>query len=365
MAVQLGFFDLEDRYAQLSKAGDPLEKLAGVVDFEPFRYRLVKALKRSDGAKGGRPPYDPVLMFKILILQALYGMSDEQAEFMIRDRLSFMRFLGQGPSDPVPDATTIWLFREQLTKAGAAEKLFARFDTLLADKGYLAMSGQILDASVIPAPRQKLDEDEKQAIKEGKGAAEIWPDKPAKAAQKDVDARWTLKRAKAKTDADTRDPGRKPGLEIAIPVFGYKSHIGIDRRHGVIRTWLVTDAAAHDGARLREGLIDRENTGSEVWADTAYRSQANEAYLTGIGKRSQIHRKKPPGKPMAKNTARANAAKSKIRRAVEHPFAHQKGIMGLVIRTIGKARAETKIGLANLAFNMRRLVWLEGRPAPG
>ncbi len=125
------------------------------------------------------------------------------------------------------------------------------------------------------------------------------------------------------------------------------------------------DAAAHDGARLREGLIDRENTSSEVWADTAYRSQANEAYLAGIGKRSRIHRKKPAGKPMAKNTARTNAAKSKIRRAVEHPFAHQKGIMGLVVRTIGTARAETKIGLANLAFNMRRLVWLEGRPAPG
>ena len=373
MAGQLGFFDLEDRYAQLSKAGDPLEKLAGVVDFEPFRYRLVKALKRSDGAKGGRPPYDSVLMFKILILQALYGMSDNQAEFMMRDRLSFMRFLGLGPSDPVPDATTtpdqvrdgVWLFREQLTKAGAVEKLFARFDALLAGKGYLAMSGQILDASVIPAPRQKLDEGEKQAIKEGKTAAEIWPDNPAKAAQKDVDARWTLKRAKAKSDADSRNPRRKPGPEIAIPAFGYKNHIGIDRRHGLIRTWLVTDAAAHDGARLREGLIDRENTSSEVWADTAYRSQANEDYLTSIGKKSRIHRKKPPGKPMARNTARANAKKSKIRRAVEHPFAHQKGFMGLVIRTIGKARAETKIGLANLAYNIRRLVWLEGRPAPG
>ena len=361
MAGQLGFFDLEDRYAQLSKAGDPLEKLSAVVDFEPFRYRLVKALKRSDGSKGGRPPYDPVLMFKILILQALYGLSDEQAEFQVRDRLSFMRFLGLGPGDPVPDATTIWLFREQLTKTGAVEKLFARFDTLLADKGYLAMSGQILDASVIPAPRQKLDDGEKQAIKEGKSAAEIWPDEPAKAAQKDVDARWTLKRAKARPDADPR----KPGPEIAIPVFGYKSHIGIDRRHGLIRTWLVTDAAAHDGPRLREGLIDRENTSSEVWADTAYRSQANEAYLASLGKRSRIHRRKPPGKPMARNTSRANAAKSKIRRAVEHPFAHQKGIMGLVIRTVGKARAKTKIGLANLAFNMRRLVWLEGRPAPG
>jgi len=176
-----------------------------------------------------------------------------------------------------------------------------------------------------------------------------------------VEARWTLKRLKARPDAD----GRKAGPEIAIPVFGYKSHIGIDRRFGLIRTWLVTDAAAHDGARLREGLIDPTNTASDVWADTAYRSQANETYLAGLGKRSRIHRRKPPGKPMSPRTARANAAKSRVRRAVEHPFAHQKGIMGLVVHTIGKARAETKIGLANLAFNMRRFVWLEGRPAPG
>ena len=83
-------------------------KLAAVVDFEPFRYRLEKALKRSDGAKGGRPPYDPVLMFKVLVLQALYNLSDDQAEFQIRDRLSFMRFLGLNPGVQSPDAKTIW-----------------------------------------------------------------------------------------------------------------------------------------------------------------------------------------------------------------------------------------------------------------
>ncbi|MCA8906675.1 MAG: IS5 family transposase [Rhodospirillaceae bacterium] len=360
MAMQLGFFDLEDRYAQLSKAGDPLEKLASAVDFEPFRYRLVKALKRSDGAKGGRPPYDPVLMFKVLILQALYGLSDEQAEFQIRDRLSFMRFLGLGPGEGVPDATTIWLFREQLTRAGAVDKLFARFDHLLHAKGYLAMSGQILDASLVPAPRQHLDDGEKQAIGEGKPAGEIWPDEPAKAAQKDIDARWTLKISKAKPDAT----GRKPGVDIAIPVFGYKSHIGIDRRFGLIRTWTVTDAAAHDGARLRDGLIDRDNTASDVWADSAYRSAANEAFLAMAGKVSRIHRRKPVGKPMPRRTARANARKSAVRSRIEHVFAEQKARMGLVIRTVGLARAKTKIGLVNLAYNMRRLVWLDTRAAP-
>ena len=112
MKAQLGFFDLGDRYTQLSKAGEPLGKLAAAVNFEPFRYRLNKALRRSGGSKVGRPPYGPMLMFKILIWQALYGKSDDQAEFQIRDRLSFMRFLGLGPGDPGPDATTIWLFRE-------------------------------------------------------------------------------------------------------------------------------------------------------------------------------------------------------------------------------------------------------------
>lgn len=361
MKGQLGFFDLEDRYAQLSKSGDPLEKLAATVDFEPFRYRLVKALKRSDRSKGGRPPYDPVVMFKILILQALYGLSDEQAEFQIRDRLSFLRFLALGLGDPVPDATTIWLFREHLTRVGAIDKLFDRFDTLLRNKGYLAMSGQILDASLVPAPRQRLDDGEKQAIKDGRSADEIWPEDPGKAAQKDVDARWTLKVGKAKPDAE----GRTPPRDIAVPVFGYKSHAGIDRRFGLIRTWTVTDAAAHDGARLREGLVDRDNTASDVWADTAYRSGANETFLAGIGKTSRIHHKKPPGKPLPRHTARANARKSQIRSRVEHVFADQKQRMGLIIRTIGLARARTKIGLVNIAYNMRRLVWLNTRTVPG
>src|ERR1700744_2285116 len=107
-------------------------------------------------------------------------------------------------------------------------------------------------------------------------------------------------------------------------------HIGIDRWHGLIRTWITTDASRHDGAVLPE-LIDRNNTASEVWADTAYRSQANEKYLPAPLLRSQIHRKKPRGKPMPRRTARANGRKSKVRAAVEHVFARQKGPMGLLI----------------------------------
>jgi len=135
MVGQPGFFDADERLAWLSEAGDPLERLARVVDFEVFRPELDAALGRSDRAKGGRPPYDPVLMFKVLVLQALYSLSDDQAEYQLRDRLSFMRFCGLDLSAPVPDAKTVWLFRERLVRAGAFERLFARFDAALRDRG--------------------------------------------------------------------------------------------------------------------------------------------------------------------------------------------------------------------------------------
>jgi transposase len=155
MAGQPGFFDLDERYVALSAAGDPLERLAAVVDFELFRPELDAALDRSDRAKGGRPPYDPVLMFQVLVLQTLYTLSDDQTEYQLKDRLSFMRFCGLALEDRVPDAKTIWLFREQLTKAGAIEPLFQRFDAALRHAGYLAMGGQIVDATVIQARRPR------------------------------------------------------------------------------------------------------------------------------------------------------------------------------------------------------------------
>ena len=161
--------------------------------------------------------------------------------------------------------------------------------------------------------------------------------------------------------AKERPDGSKPPVDIAIPGFGYQNHIGIDRGFGLIRTWMVTDAAAYEGARLREGLLDQRNTAAVVWADSAYRSAANEEHLARNGFMSRIHRKKPPRKPMPKRTRRANAEKSKVRSRVEHVFAEQKSRMGLFVRTIGIARATTKIGMANLVYNLKRLVFLEKR----
>lgn len=359
MARQPGLFDVDERLRRLSDIGDQLEGFAAVVDFEMFRPELDAALRYGDGSKGGRPPFDPVMMFKLLVIQAQNNLSDDRAEFLINDRLSFMRFLGLGLMDKVPDAKTIWAFRERLTKAGAIEALFARFDRAIREAGYIPMSGQIVDASLVSAPKQRNTDDEKKAIKEGR-VPEDWKASPAKLRQKDRDARWTLVFGKARL----REDGTRHA-DIAIPVFGYKSHASIDRRHGFIRKWDVTDASRHDGRMLRRGLLDGTNTGTTVWADSAYRSQANEAFMERHGFRSQVHHRKPPGRPMPPHIRRGNAARSRVRAAIEHVFAHQKGPMALCVRTIGIARARVKIGLANLTYNIRRLVFHERIAATG
>lgn len=219
---QAGLFGLSDHLKRLSAYGDPLEELGRLVDFEGFGPTLDAALAYSDGSKGGRPSYDPVAMLKVLVLAAQNNVSDARMEYLIRDRLSWMRFLGFDLGAPTPDANTIRLFREKLTEAGALDVLFAGFDRQLRERGHLAMGGQIVDATLVAARKQRNTEAEKAAIKEGKAASEIWPDQPARAAQKDTDARWTLEFAKAKPTADG-----KPGIDIAIPSFGYKSSISI------------------------------------------------------------------------------------------------------------------------------------------
>jgi hypothetical protein len=132
MGRQPGFFGVEGRLAGLSAKGDSLERLSAVVDFEPFRPELERVGLRADRLKGGRPPFDHVLMFKVLTLQAQNNLSDERTKFYLRGRLTWMRFLGLGLGDLVPDANTIWTFREALTKAGAVERLFELLDGSLA-----------------------------------------------------------------------------------------------------------------------------------------------------------------------------------------------------------------------------------------
>jgi len=189
---QPGFFDIDERLTRLSGLGDQLEAFSRTVDFEAFRPDLEKALAYSDGSKGGRPPFDPVLMFKILMIQTLNNLSDERTEYLVNNRLSFMRFLGLVLLDRVPDAKTIWLFRERLRQEGAIHNLFERFDATLRNAGYLSMSGQILDATLVAAPRQRNTNAEKADLRAGR-IPEDWQDKPAKLSHKDRHARWTLK----------------------------------------------------------------------------------------------------------------------------------------------------------------------------
>src|SRR5437868_14127431 len=220
MGAQPGFFDVDHRMKRLSDLGDQLEAFGSAVDFEIFRGDLVLALAYSENGQGGRPPFDPVMMFKILVVQAHNNLSDERTEFLINDRLSFMRFLGLGLGDRVPDSRTIWAFRELLVRANAIERLFSRFDRAVRAAGYIPMSGQIVDASLVAAPKQRNSEEEKQAIKAGRIPDE-WKDKPAKLRQKDRDARWTVKYTKAKPKEDVS----LTAVDLSIPLFGYQNHI--------------------------------------------------------------------------------------------------------------------------------------------
>jgi IS5 family transposase len=349
--VQSGFFDFSNRLKDLSTFGDPLERLSQVVDFEFFRKDLEGAL--SFHGEKGRPPYDAMLMFKILILQSLYTLSDDQTEYQIKDRLSFMRFLGLSISHRIPDAKTIWLYRERLKQLGIMDLLFMAFDGVLKSQGYLAMGGQIIDASIVQAPRQRMTKEEKATVKIG-GTPEAWKEKPAKLAQKDRDARWMVKQSKAKDN--------EGGVDLGIPYFGYKTHVSCDRRFGFIRRYEVTPANQYDGLILPQ-VLDPKNMARDAWGDTAYHTQANEDYLAAKGFRSKLHQKKLKGKAMAKNIQQGNAIKFKVRSHVEHIFAGQKDRMGLYIRTIGLSRAKVKIDLANLVYNLLRLSFWERKRA--
>jgi IS5 family transposase len=338
---QLGFYDLDKRLEALSAKGDPLEALNALIPFESFRADIEAVVRPAPEARksnAGRKPFDAVMMFKVLVLQTLYNLADEQVEYQVRDRLSFMRFLGLGLEDTVPDATTVWLFREALTKANLIGALFDRFNGHLNAKGYIARGGQIVDATIVGAPRQHNTREENAAIKAGK-TPENWEEKPAKNAQKDKDARWTKKNDKS--------------------FYGYKNHISIDRKHKLIRRYTETDASVHDSRKLDE-VLDKSNTSNEVWADSAYRSAESEAGLKARGYRSRIHRRGARNHPLSDRQQAANVTRSRVRARVEHVFGDQQTAMGgKLVRTIGIARARAKIGLMNLVYNMRRLVQLE------
>src|SRR5262249_28436356 len=216
---QLGFFDADKRLEALSARGDPLEAIDHLVPWESFRAEI-EAVVLTPGqlkkSSAGRKPFDAIVMFRMLVLQALNNLSDEQAEYQVRDRLSFTRFLRLGIEDSIPDATTLWLFREKLAKAGLIEQLFDRFDQHLAAKGYMARCGQMVGARIVAVPTPRNRRDEKEAVKDGRIPQE-WYNKPAKLRQKDRDARWTKRHGRS--------------------FFGYKNHVNADAKHKLIRRY--------------------------------------------------------------------------------------------------------------------------------
>lgn len=333
--MQTGLFDWQTRFEQLDNGGDPLVKLNEVMNWELFRRRLEKVRDKERKSPAGRKPFDGIVMFKILILQSLYNLSDDQIEFQVRDRLSFMRFLGLSLGDTVPDAKTVWLFREQLAEAGLIKKLFDQFDAFLRENGFSAKKGQIIDASIISAPKQRNSRDENQQIKDGQVPA-AWSE--PKKRQKDTEARWTQKNGKN--------------------YYGYKNHIQIDAGNKLIRDYEVTDASVHD-SQVFEDLLDEANSSRDVWADSAYRSKEKLETLEAWRFREHLQRKGCRHKPLTEWEKSGNHTRSKTRSRVEHVFGVQMMRAGsLLIRTIGLIRAKTKIGLRNLAYNIDRFCLL-------
>jgi transposase, IS5 family len=338
---QFGFFDAEQRLSALSAKGDPLVAISGLVPWETFRTDIEAVVLTAVGSKkspAGRKPIDALVLFRMLVLQSLYNLSDEQIEYQVRDRMSFTRFLGLGFEEGIPDGTTLWLFREKLAKAGLIDKLFERFGQHLEAKGYIARGGQMVDATIVPVPRQRNSRDENDQVKTGT-TPEDWKKRPSKNRQKDKDARWTKKHGRS--------------------YFGYKNHVNADARHKLIRDYAISDASEHDSQKL-DDLLTRGNTSRDVYADSAYRSAETERKLRARGFRSRIHKRGRRNRPLTEAEMRANYRKSKVRARIEHVFGAQENAPGgRLVRTIGIMRAKVKIGLQNLAYNIRRLVFLE------
>ena len=294
-----GIFRCRKRLEALSARGDPLEAIDHLVPWESFRAEIEAVVLTPDELKkssAGRKPFDAILMFRMLVLQALNNLSDEQVEYQVRDRLSFSRFLGSSRT----------AFRRPTCCSRTPAIQNCPFTT----------SSQLLPQS-----------------------SPSLPPEPRNRSPKDRDARWTKKHGRS--------------------FFGYKNHVNADAKHKLIRHYAVTDAAVHDSQEL-EGLLDTDNTCNDVFADSAYRSAEIEAKLRASGYNSRIHRRGRRNHPLSLAQVRVNHAKSRIRARIEHVFgAQQNAPGGRIVRTIGIVRARAKIGLQNLAYNIRRLVTLE------
>jgi transposase, IS5 family len=333
--MQLGFFDIDKRHVQLSKHGDPLERLNEIINWEIFRPILEKIDAKPRKSNAGRKPTDRVLMFKLLILQRIHNVADERLEFLVTDRLSFMRFLGLEFGDNVPDARTVWAFREELKEYDLIDSLFAKFNDALKGEGVEMKSGQIIDATFIPVPIQRNNREDNAAIKAGQTPSS-WSETPHKEAHKDTDARWT----------------KKGG----VTHYGYKDHVNVDVKTKLVTKWTSTDASVHDSQAFEAVLRSPEEGGANVSADSAYRCEEIEALLATSGYNSRIHERAYRNAPLTEAQKALNKEKSSVRARIEHVFGHMHtSLGGMLMRSMGAARAKLNIGLLNLTYNISRI----------
>ncbi len=332
----ISFFDEDFRLEKLTKLGDPLERLSKGIDFELFRPVLLDKLTVEPKDKGGRKPYDYVLMFKIVILQRYYNLSDDQSEYQICDRLSFMRFLKLTIADDVPDSKTIWHFRERLVDLELVDVLFDLFKTKLEELGLIVHEGKIVDASFVEVPKQRNSRDENKQIKDGEIPA-TWKENENKLEQKDTDARWTKKNG--------------------VSFYGYKNHVKCEQTNKFITGYTVTDASVHDSQPTPD-LLNKEDEGQPLYADSAYVGEDLHLKLAEDKKvKPIIIEKGYRNNPLTDEQKANNKEKSKVRVRVEHIFGFIENSMnGSTIKTIGIKRAKALIGLMNLTYNLFRKV---------
>jgi len=331
------FWDQDIRLSKLSQLGDPLERLEKGIDFEMFRIFLEESLSKESKGKGGRPPYDYVMMFKIMIVQRFYNLSDDQVEFQINDRMSFMRFLDLSIADDIPDSTTIWNFRETLTDLDLVEELFNLFLSQLEKLALIVNEGKIVDASFVEVPRQRNSREENKQIKSGE-IPERFEKNPHVKSQKDTDARWTQKNK--------------------VNYFGYKNHVKEDAGSKIVLKYLVTDASVHDSGAT-DALLDDKDKGEDCYADSAYSGEPQEKIISGKEMNNKVCEKGSRNHPLTEEQIANNREKSRVRSRVEHIFGFMEMSMNqMYINCIGIKRAAAIIGLMNLTYNMFRKIQL-------
>lgn len=337
----LGLFDDYFLMEKLTKLGNSLQKLNEYIDWNIFKAPLEVAFKNDevDKSKGGRPPFDKLMMFKALIIQSLYNLSDDQLEYQIVDRTSFKRFLGLKKSDKVPDSKTFWHFREQLIEKDVIMSLFTTFNETLDSAGVFANEGKMVDASFVEAPRQRNSREENKHIKETGTAPKEWDDKPNKKRQKDINAQWTKKNNST--------------------FYRYKNHVKSDTKTKLIEKFEVTDASVHDSQPV-EALLTEKDEGQPFYADSAYTGEEQEKVYKKKKVINRVNEKGYRNKPLTDEQKAGNREKSKTRARVEHIFGFVENSMnGSFLRTIGIARAKAKIGMMNLTYNICRCTQLK------